>query len=801
MKEKQRKVLCNKASIPLMGGILPPLRELKASEYNIYQLKLLSILVRNFKNTSLRVALKRVQGLPLNVEHAFKVFWVSLKIIQIIEPSTRRLCYLLLRNSWNIDFQMFYKDAIERFSQSKRFLNRSAFHRDEYWNYSSIQVDVIECLWLLDPELWIPVTVFPRISFEKESKMELSLRPLDLSSDDIESFRSIMYNFIKSLGIQGINMPPPELVLKVTSARYNDNGTVRRDFEMPTKSLHSGFLYQKFNPKPLQPREVWLPDKATKLNNQFWMIIGREVLKHIPYYPSSDPVETWEKIKHRLKAWHFGYFDFPGFGFQYPREYLVVIAEVITRLYSHPDMYECFNILQKLFQSPVVQMPDGTFKYPPRGIGLGYYEDLKTLGIMGLCHHYKIEPISLYGDQGLVDPGVERKLLDIFNKHQFIITKDRLDAKTVVKWSGWTMTSDFCRRPREFLEPLISSFKAQYHWERKNILKSFAESNPLLYDKYDKYIPFLYEILYGSEFYRGDSLANFRNGGLSSLTPPLVGDLRSWAVERLVTPQDTIVDDIIYETPFYTSWKRAEAKEFSIKRKKLYRFSNKGSTIIRDYATPIINLNDNKKARLPYLATVLSDSAESKLIVNYRQTSGKFTAGLTGDELFEALRLCSRARNPFEAHATGGVSYDTVWKGLSRPSLEWISLAELLTSELSIVASPWVHFYDSFVLPEDSNKSLVPQKRGIKRSSYQISDIQDNNSKSDEFEPRKGLTRITLDMLSNTIHRKDVPRDDILAPVSNILQDMTNREIPITDQDFLYEDEVIDDYLDFIEIE
>jgi len=404
--EKIKARLARRIAKPLIGGIVPPLRELKSTRGNILYLRILCTLVRNFKNTSLRTCLKRMHNVPKEILHHFTVVWATLKVTQIVEPSTRELCYILLRNMWNIEFQMFYLKALDRFSQSMRFTRKSSklgapkapFYPEEYdIQYSELQISVIRCLYYLDPELWIPVTVFPRLSFEAESKMDLAFIPLSLTDDDLSKFRRIVINFIRSLDLRSIYIPTPELILKVTSARYNDGGTVRRDYELPHSPLNSGFLYQKFNPKPLQPREVWLPDKATKINNQFWMMIGRQILKSVPYYPDDDPEVTHEAIKSKL-VWAFGYFDLPGYGFQYPREYLVIISEVIARFFSNPDIFEFATIFKKICSSVRVQLPDGTFKFPPRGIGLGYYEDLKTIGIMALLHYKGIEPISVYGD-------------------------------------------------------------------------------------------------------------------------------------------------------------------------------------------------------------------------------------------------------------------------------------------------------------------------------------------------------------------------------------------------------------------
>jgi hypothetical protein len=774
-------------SKPLIGGIVPPVKELKSNHVNICYFRNLSILTRNFKNTSLRKSISRVYGCPTDVLHSFKIFWTTLKVIRYVEPDTTRLCYLLLRNAHDIEFQKFYLGALDRFSQSKRFLNRVSFHREEYWNYSDTQVDVIEQLYNLDPEIWIPVTVFPRFTFEKESKMELAFRPVSVKS---EEFESAVIGFLRSLNIKFLDIPEPSLLIKVGSSRYNDNGVVKHDYELPVHSLHCGFLYQKFNPKPLQPREVWLPDKITKINNNFWMLVGRSILNRVPYYPDTNPEITWDRIKKKLG--YFGYFDLPGYGFQYPREYLSIIAKVICRLYGHQNLFENYEIFNKILDSVKVQMPDGKYKFPPRGIGLGYYEDLKTIGIMALCHYNKIEPISLYGDQGLTKIGDEAKLIKILNSFDFIMDKTRVDSKVVVKWSGRTMTTTSIRRPREYLDPLISSFKSQYHWERKNILRTLSVQFPEVYKRYSKYIPTFYESFFGYEFFKGDSYGNFRNCGVSSLTPPLVGNLRTWSVELLQTPRDTIVDDVIYSTPFFTEWKRSDAKKFSILRKTTYKSSVNGSTIIRDYATPLFTLNKSRTPSLGYLARNISDSMESKILVNYKMTSGRFTFGLSGESLDTALRNCSRAVNPFEAYATGGYTYDTVYRGLSTTSTEWLEFTDLLKSDVSMTYCHRAGFLDSYLEVDSELNSNTGAKRKVHQDMVQ--DLNPNKGK------KYPITRITLSMLSENCHQE--VRDDVLAPVTNLSQDMSNRQLfllPIEEIDSYHDEDLIDYYFDEIE--
>jgi len=651
-----------------------------------------------------------------------------------------------------------------------------------------LQRELIENLKLLTPELWYPVKVFPRYEYEKEGKMKYAFTPYVKDDNQLMEFKSLVKDYLLGLDLEELFVPPPDLVLKVSSSRYNDGGTVRRDYEKPKISFNSGFLYQKFSPKPLEPREVWLPDMATKINNSFWMLIGRQILKKDETYPDSDPMVTWEKIRKDL-TW-FGYFDISGFGFQYPRELLVVVAETIVELYNSPDMEEFLLIFKRLMSSVKVQMPDGKFVYPPRGIGLGYYEDLKTIGMNAILKRFK--PISVYGDQGLIPFKQYEESIKELKRFQFIIADDKHKLmRGVIRWSGWIQTPYVIKRPKQVFEPLTSLFHAQYHWERKMILRSIYKSNPFNYDKYDMILPFQYELFFGYEVSKGDSLWNFQNGGVSSRTLRRTGLVKGWAYEKLVAPTDTINDSVFYESPFFTEWKRRDSKHFSIKRKNVYKNSIPSSTDIRDYATPIYSLNRSKEPRLSRLAGLLSDSQESKLVVNHLMTSGKLNFGLSYDDMLLALRQCSVARNPFEAYATGGLSIDTVYRPHSIPSKEWIEFIELLATNISYMNSNFVHRYDT------RNPPISDLKPTLTEHGKEYMSIFDKNRKrplvsNEDIRKKKSIYRITVDMISS--NSKDFVNPDTPKNASSLLGDINLRSIDFkVDETFSCEDESVMD--------
>jgi len=638
--------------------------------------------------------------------------------------------------------------------------------------YSVIREITREML-LVDKEFLIPITILPRFEYKKEGKMHLAFLEKERFLSKSDDFRKLVRSYLRSLDLKELFVPPLDVCLKVGSSRYNDGGVVRKDYERPQSSLESGFLYQSFNPKPLGTREVWLPDKATKLNNNFWMIIGRQFLNNCPTYPHQDPLKTWEEIRERLSS-PFSSFDISGFGFQYIREWLFIIADEITTLFPNPDLSEMKEIFFKLFSEVKVQMPDGKFVYPPRGVGLGYYEDLKTIGVNALLHEF--HPISIYGDQGILPRRSIIAAVQKLRNFGFELPTSKVVFDQVeIKWSGWTMTSDSCTRSKLYFEPLVSIFFQRYHWERKQILASYNQEFPEIYKGWGFIIPFQYEIFFGYEFTKGDSLWNFRNSGVSSISPVYSGHLKSWAVQRMKAPTDQIVDDFMYETPFFTKWKESDAKAFSISRKTTYRKSIPSNTAVFDYAHPILKLNKNRKPDLPRIAGLVSDYTEHKLIINHQMTTGKFLFGLSGNGANKALSLCSRHRNPWEAYATGGYKVETLWRSDPRASYEYSFLLEHILSNVNAMNKYIIPRLDVYAF---NYTQLFPHSRPQKRD---LNDVPRNMYVPSELDSRKRVKPsyeiVSFDRMMQVNH--DCPIDDRLEPksVKDLLGDIKLRNV------------------------
>jgi hypothetical protein len=757
--------LKNKKSPSILGGRVYPLKEIPDSAENYTIFKRYCCVVRNFSNTSLRKCLERMRPFEFRYENEFKVFWVTLKVIQLMFPALKGLCYILLRNGWSPKFQLRYQEILDFASESKRFRSRT-------FDFRSIkdteELNILRILMDTDIEIWIPSTVFPRFFFRKESKLEYSFMDLDIE-DKLLTFRQKVKRYLRSLRLKGLFIPPPDTLPKAGSSLYNDGGIARRDYELPQRSLTSGFKLQVFNPKPMQTREVWLPDKVTKISNLFWMIVGRQLLLKEPAFPDDDPLVTHERIKDKLGR--FGYFDVSAFGLQYPRQYLVIIAEEIANLYGNPDLQEQVVILKNLFRRVSLQLEDGKFVYPTRGTGLGYYEDLKTIGVLAILSSFN--PISVYGDQGLLRDETADIAVETLRSYGFIIKRDKFEHKqTVVKWSGWQMTKSSATRPKLYLEPLISIFSGEFHWERKNMIRSYADQYPELKYKISKFIPFQYELTFGWEFIKTDSLWSLENGGCSPLYPFSGGESRTYKVQRLTTPRDSITDNLLYTSPFFVEWKRSDAKEFSIRRKALYRSTRLSSSEQFEYSNPRIKLLKTTKPKFDISQKCISDWYDLRLIVRHGFSLGKVTYNLFGDDLYKAVIQCARAPNPFEAFVTGGYKVLTAWRAPPVVSSELWGLCDYLSSNVSLIKNHLTSKLDldEFIHSESINKV---KKRSLSNRSARI--VESTLSQNWRAESPFKRIKLTSNMFTMTLPNH---RDDNIRLATDIVGDLTSRGLP-----------------------
>jgi hypothetical protein len=340
----RRRLLIEEKSRPLLPKSLV-VRPIKLTVDNKLLLQYAQNRLRGFKYRNIQKLCKELKdlGADTNFVKAIKLSWVKFKLVDSIEHRKSYLLFLW-KTYLTVEGQVRYLQLIDFAAESIRVKRglKSLFQK-----LDDSDRRVINYFIDTDIEKWIPLSIFPLTEYDKEGKMSLAFEPFEPTK--IINFKRLIMKYLNKLEIKSLFVPPEDVLIKSGNTKYNDGGTVRKDSERPRLSFDSKFKYQRFLTRHLVPREVWLPGKAVKLNNTFWMIICRQFLRKDPVYPDPDASVTWERIKDKLKEVY--QFDISGFGFQYPREYLIIIAETILSLYPSAVITEQLDIMKRIYAS------------------------------------------------------------------------------------------------------------------------------------------------------------------------------------------------------------------------------------------------------------------------------------------------------------------------------------------------------------------------------------------------------------------------------------------------------------------
>jgi hypothetical protein len=634
-------------------------------------------------------------------------------------------------------------------------------------------------------QYYLPMSIFPLVELEPTNKMEYCFYPYNLTSDQEKHVRDSVTEYLVSLDVRELFLPPADVLFKIGNQKYNDAGRPRLDYEMPEFSFDSSFKLQRFLAQPLSPREVWLPGKAIKNNNLFYMIIGKQFLDKDPVYPSIDLDVMFEKLKGIAEGIRF---DISGFGLQYLREYLRIFSEVLCELYPSSELEEQHNIFCKILEKTSVELEDGTFVYPPRGIGLGYYESLKTIVMLALLRKYKL--YSLYGDQGLI-PYESMEAINKLQEYHFILKYEKIEIfltgkDQTFKWGGIQWSPTGYTKPKAFIDPLIGALFSRQHWERKLALRGLASEHPEDYKKYEYRIAFFYHLFFGYELYKEETFRHFDNCGVMQSTPILNGYIKSWRVEHMVAPNSSIMFDVRYNSPFHVSRIKTvphkEAKAFSILRKKLYQRSPVIDNSVYLYSNPRIRYN-KKQIKASRLLPVWADYL---YLANHGRSTGAITAGLSPEDIILAPIRQVFSNDPFRARATGGYEVLTSWRSPRGPSEEMVVASEFLSlvssRDLNYVRrtdlEPFAQSANDPIYFDDPNLIVKEVSNSLKRKRASDSDLV--AEKDTEFQqileslPKK-LSKGTItnagELVAEIREFIDNQDDQFVHPEVNVMED------------------------------
>jgi len=529
----------------------------------------------------------------------------------------------------------------------------------------------------------LSLSLFPLWEIIKQSKTEeVCWVPYDNSFES--EVEEKLLSFFKKYSPKKLFVPSWEACHKVSNKKYNDGGEVKHDFETPN-DWNSGFKLQSFMTGPLTLREVWLPGRVTKMSNTYWFTLIEQIIGNVPYYANNypDPKDLYNNIKDRLHG-NAVLFDVTGFGLQFPRSLLMIAAKALMSIY-HPSEYTNQRVdeLDGILKEVWLEYPDGSFKKPLRGIGLGYYETLKTCVVLALLDH--TNPISIYGDQGLIPFEIKKRKdhpRTILGKYGFLFTKPEKarilpNIESGVIWGGHFMSPSLFEERKSWSSKLAGALSGTYHWERKLALESIELPDEVKHIW--KYLAFQYEIAFGFEFYRSEGLRHFQDLGVSPLGTPDVGNVRTLSVYKIKPPTDDFESSMTRSIfPTKTSIPRGMAKQFSIKRSKVYKKDIIMNTFLYDFSNPKVRLNETKDPRLTALARKTPFWLAVRELVLNGVDVGKISYGLKPHDLDRAIEKFPLAENPFEARATGGYTIQSFYTGYFGPTPEQSNLVDML---------------------------------------------------------------------------------------------------------------------------
>jgi hypothetical protein len=603
-----------------------------------------------------------------------------------------------------------------------------------------------------------------------------------------KNLRNLFYEYFSELDIEKIFVPPPDILYKVGYSVFNDDGVIRKDYEV-ADNVNSGFLYQNFLSQPMTPREVWVPGKAIKINNLFWMIVARQFLQHDSRYPSYDYSLNWERIKKYLGQ-KILRFDVSGFGLQYPKQILIVLSEVITELYPNSLLDEELAIFKNIIVNYDVQMPNGLKIKTKRGIGLGYYEDLKTIGVIAILAGHNV--LSLYGDQGLL---VDRMHTDeILRQYGFVIKPDKIELiyEPKLRWGGVTYTKDGYEIPRTFSDGVISSLFMPFHWEKKNGLRSLSKTEPWLYSRYCRRLSFLYERFFGNEFFTGDQDLNFVNGGVRNDVPVIRGDHKLYEIEDNISPMSDLKLDLQFFIPVLTPRKSGIpmriAKDFSKLRRRIYKSSIPSYETNYHYMYPRIEYNKEYvpvKRHIPGWADILYATI-------YGCTTGTMVYDLKPEEIIDSFKYQLHSRNPMLAKARGGYSIITKYRSIPFMSESDRDASEAYSSLASrflpmTTRSDLVPSMSEALNPVNINSDLFSANHTVKRAI----DLVDSASDATSLEDREEFINELHKKVRNSFYEAGDPKS-LIEQVKETVNSLYHPELPVIEEDFtMYDEDIV----------
>jgi len=391
--------------------------------------------------------------------------------------------------------------------------------------------------------------------------------------------------------------------------------------------------------------------------------------------------ELTDKVAKRLKPGRK--MDLKGAGLQFPREYVLAVLRAITELYGNDEMISYYHRAESLFDDFCVKMPDGDHKYPRRGTGLGYYEVAKALCVAIILEDCNV--IRMYNDDILLPnehfEQARKRMLEFF-----LIENEKktgIPFESLVLFGGYQVKAG---RPRMISggyqrEGFYGSiFTKRYHWERKAMCCCLNAA-------WTRGMTWAYEVIFGHEFFTGESMGNPENLGINRHSFPKYGYTKHLKLRGMKTPNAHAEG---FGDLYWSDVPPQDSKLFNRKRKKAWLSSKDSDDRPYYWVHPRVK-NANTCAPTSNSASrSISMWFEINEFILNRKTTGKMTSGLNAEEAMEALLKYPFSSDPYRTAATGG--YEVIEPFfLEQPAKsEKLVIAEAL-AEADYFTSDWLY--------------------------------------------------------------------------------------------------------------
>jgi hypothetical protein len=662
-------------------------------------------------------------------------------------PETIPLCIYLMHNCLTLEGQEAYEDFIEVRAKILDLLGAKRPVPDEL-NQNPIYLAMKKCRLIVNgksqlmPARHLPsITAFPDFNLEKESKLYLC--KLDRPQEELVSeFKKLVKALLVQKGPKTLDIPSNEGVISLGPQKYSDGHEVKQDFEKPCITWTSSWDYQRFKTDNRTEREVWLPPKGYKMVSSWWHFLLDPIMKRIEWVVHSDQfrdlsLEISERWKPCKKI------DLKGFGLQFPREYIVCTMEAILEVYPNETIQEYFESAKRLFSKLEIQMEDKTFFQPDRGVGLGYFSNVMTLGIAALLQEFDI--VKMFNDDILCPSENYIPARTKLEKFLFVIN----EKKSGQEWLSRPFFANITFVPNNKGHFMLYNqaqgikaavFNKRYHYERKNIMLMCKWPHRWKANYH-------YERLFGYEVNRGEAFMHPSMLGLNPDGEYLTGYVKGGLLRKYKAPQSDHDVELNRIWSIQFPWRDPPPrKDFQKIRNSLRKKKNiVYYTEYDDYLNPEVRFTGNIPLK-PVLNKgnyQLPSWSDLQEIIAHHRTYGRTLQGHNPIRASERMLDYLLADNPIHAWLAGGYEVITPyyripgvnpWIQVLYESIRKIQKASTPIANKSLGEGSLVHmgqgsgisFFNSIKVEEEINFEI------IKIDTTDLPDIQGDDDLSDD---------------------------------------------------------------------